>query len=1105
MRPEYLILSGFGPYAGRTELDFQKLGKGGLYLITGDTGAGKTTIFDAITFALYGEASGQVRESGMFRSKYAAPETPTFVELTFSYQGKIYRVRRNPEYLRPKGRGSGMTVQKADAELIFPDGRQPVTKAREVTKAVTELTGLDYRQFTQIAMIAQGDFQKLLLAGTAERGEIFRQLFHTGLYREVQNRLKDEVKQRWKQYDELRRSISQYLDGTDAGQDEELSLEFQELKKEHFDGKAVRGMEILSQLLERDAKRLQEMDSSLRTLEETIRRETGQAEKLRQRKKLEQDLELKMADRKQAEEWLKLAQREADASLKAAEDCGPLETQIRQAKERLQKWSTMEQLEGQLGDLARALEQVETKAQAEGQRLGKLEEEAAFIGRELEQFQGLDGRRERFLAEKARLEQQQAELDKGRNLWEEAKKRLSLTKEKLSLLQKESVEVEERLKQDREEFEKTKAAELSLEQIQREQQVLENRKIQLFHLTEQISKRKTAAENLKQSQARYQTAAEISRSLRKQYTELEQLFFDGQAGILAAQLRSGEACPVCGSLHHPLPARAQKNVPGKEELEKKEKEVNQAEGKTERFSGEAGQWRKRLEEEEERLARAGMPLYGVSEPEQLEALAEKEKQELISVEKEVSRRRRQAEAEKERKEQLEARLKSGEEKFRQKENAFREMEKQKAADERGCQEYRKRLEEICRPGEKGNAGDPSFSGKTGAAYVSENYDTAEHAARLLLVLKEKLRRVMEELEKNSIWEKRRKNLEQRREETEKRRKEAETVIHSCEKQMAEKRTEIRGCQERILDLQGETAGETKEALETGIRLWTEKKAQLESAREMTGQKYQRQKELLAGLIQAEKTLKSQLAESEGLDEAGILEALSQAEEQKRTLSRERDAQYAAGENNRKIYNAVIGRRQEMEQAEQEYVWLKALSDTANGTLSGKQKIELETYIQMNYFDRILRKANLRLMTMSSGQYELKRREDSDNKKEKAGLELNVIDHYNGSERSVKTLSGGETFQASLSLALGLSDEIQSRTGGIRLDAMFVDEGFGSLDEDALNQALKALEGLTEGERLVGIISHVSELKERIDHKIVVTRYRSREGTGSRAEVIAGSR
>lgn len=1105
MRPEYLILSGFGPYAGRTELDFQRLGKGGLYLITGDTGAGKTTIFDAIAFALYGEASGQVRESGMFRSKYAAPETPTFVELTFSYQGKIYRVRRNPEYLRPKGRGSGMTLQKADAELVFPDGRQPVTKAREVTKAITELTGLDYRQFTQIAMIAQGDFQKLLLAGTAERGEIFRQLFHTELYREVQNRLKEEVKQRWKQYDELRRSISQYLDGADAGRDAELSLEFKELKKEHFDGRAVRGMEILSQLLKRDEARLQEMDTSLGKLEETIVRETRQAEKLRQRKKLEQDLGLRLAARKQAEAELEMARSEAEASLKKAEECGSLEAQIRRAEERLEKWSAREKLEAQREALVQVLAQTEKQAQAEGGKIAKLEEEDVFIGKELEQFQGLDGRRERLLAEKERLEQQREEAKKGKALWEQAKNRLRLTEEQLTVLQQESFEEGERLTRARGELEKTKAAELSLEQIQKEQQILENRKIRVSHLEEQIAKRKTAAENLKQSQARYQTAAEISRSLRMEYTELEQLFFDGQAGILAAQLKEGKACPVCGSLHHPMPACVQKQVPRKEELEKREKEVNSAEGRTERCSGEARQWRKRLEEEDGQLARTGRMFYGVTEPEQLEALAEKERQELILLEKEVGSRRIQAEAEKKQRERLETWLKTGEERFQQKENAFREKEKQKAAEERGCQEYRKRLEEICRLGEMGNAGEPFFNGQTGAAYASEDYDTAEHAARLLLVLEEKLRRVMEELEKNRVREERRKALELRREETEKRRKEAETGIHSCEKQMAEKRTEIRGYQERILELKGETAGEPKEQLEQKIRLCREKKTRLESAREMAGQRYQKQKELLAGLIQAEKTLKSQLAESEGLDEAGILETLSQAEEQKRTLSRERDAQYAAGENNRKIYNAVIGRRQEMEQAEQEYVWLKTLSDTANGTLSGKQKIELETYIQMNYFDRILRKANLRLMTMSSGQYELKRREDSDNKKEKAGLELNVIDHYNGSERSVKTLSGGETFQASLSLALGLSDEIQSRSGGLRLDAMFVDEGFGSLDEDALNQALKALEGLTEGERLVGIISHVSELKERIENKIVVTRCRNREGTGSRAEVITGGR
>ena len=191
----------------------------------------------------------------------------------------------------------------------------------------------------------------------------------------------------------------------------------------------------------------------------------------------------------------------------------------------------------------------------------------------------------------------------------------------------------------------------------------------------------------------------------------------------------------------------------------------------------------------------------------------------------------------------------------------------------------------------------------------------------------------------------------------------------------------------------------------------------------------------------------------------------------------------------------------MKQTEKEYVWIHSLADTAGGTLNGKSKVELETYVQMAYFDRILRRANLRLMTMSSVQYEMKRRESADNKKDKSGLELNVIDHYNGSERSVKTLSGGETFQASLSLALGLSDEIQSMAGGIQMDAMFVDEGFGSLDEDALNQAVKALGNLAEGKKLVGIISHVSELKDRIDKKIVITKNRSGERVGSSITVL----
>ena len=268
MRPQKLTISAFGPYAGKTEIDFSRLGDRGLFLITGDTGAGKTTIFDAIAFALYGEASGNVREAGMFRSKYAGEEMPTFVELEFVYREKRYRIRRNPEYLRPKGRGTGYTMQKADAELTFFDGRQPVTRTREVTRAVEEVIGLDYRQFTQIAMIAQGDFQKLLLAGTQERGEIFRQIFHTGLYQEVQNRLRDAAKERWKEYDEIRRSISQYLSGVVCEGSPEISLELESLRKVKFEGRVGRGLELLQELLEQDGAALEQMDDQLSGLDE---------------------------------------------------------------------------------------------------------------------------------------------------------------------------------------------------------------------------------------------------------------------------------------------------------------------------------------------------------------------------------------------------------------------------------------------------------------------------------------------------------------------------------------------------------------------------------------------------------------------------------------------------------------------------------------------------------------------------------------------------------------------------------------------------------------------------------------------------------------------
>ena len=357
MKPKKLVISAFGPYADRMELDFERLGGGGLYLITGDTGAGKTTIFDAITFALYGEASGEVRKGEMFRSKYAKPEVRTFVELTFTYQGKDYTVKRNPEYLRPKDRGQGMTMEKANAELIFPDERQPVTKISEVTKAVTELLGLDQRQFRQIAMIAQGDFQKLLLAGTADRSEIFRKMFHTEIYQELQNRLREEAKARWKTYDEKKRSISQYLDNVVCPEDARWKKEFDRLKKENFNGQVMRGMELLAQCIEWDEEQLRMLKEEQRALYGEIEKKNQLLGKIKERQTRQAEKEQKENERKLLLPEVEEKKKKSEQAEKEAGICEKLEEQIREEKACLELLRKMKQEQEAMTQLQKELQE----------------------------------------------------------------------------------------------------------------------------------------------------------------------------------------------------------------------------------------------------------------------------------------------------------------------------------------------------------------------------------------------------------------------------------------------------------------------------------------------------------------------------------------------------------------------------------------------------------------------------------------------------------------------------------------------------------------------------------------------------------------------------
>ena len=723
-------------------------------------------------------------------------------------------------------------------------------------------------------------------------------------------------------------------------------------------------------------------------------------------------------------------------------------------------------------------------------------------------------------------------------------------------------------------------------------------------------------QELERAQKEYEQAAAVHGRVQAELGIMEQLFYDAQAGLLARNLTEGEKCPVCGSVHHPEPARLLTGAPEKPELDRKKKEADRVRQAMIEASAAAMQGGLRLREEEESLRAEAGELFGMAmsceDREWRTFFQSRAAAEIKAAETALDAGKEQAGAmiqlleQKSRVEQENARLEitlpelqKAEERAREAVTAaetalsglcdqrksfleelglpddgeaFEELSRRcrektdvllKAREETACYrrlreerlELQKRLEAVQRelaekqqeesagmgrmealedqiqaelalsgagaglkPGkaiENGWAAEETDQGggwtkgelapedgRTGGEEAGEkkNMDWIRRLENELEELDAALSKIQAELEVN-----RKKLL--RREQLEKAAEETERLSGDCQKQAGDKMLLLARMDAERAGLLGSI--EEKKAVlgaltrEENRRKGEEAREKKRAVSEQTAEAERAYLECMqkdAGLREAITALEGQTDPMVTESEADAAEALGQKEREREEAREERTRQYAEYENNRRIYDAVLKSRDAMVKAERRYIWVKALSDTANGNLAQKHKIELETYVQMAYFDRILRKANVRLMTMTGGQYELVRKKDQDTRQGKVGLDLNVTDHYNGSQRSVKTLSGGESFMASLSLALGLSDEIQARAGGIQLDAMFVDEGFGSLDEEALNQAVKVLNGLAGGNRMVGIISHVAELKERIDRKIVVKKDRTGGGGGSRIEV-----
>lgn len=1096
MRPLKLTVSAFGPYAGRVVMDLEQLGQQGLYLITGDTGAGKTTIFDAITYALYGEPSGDNRDPSMFRSKYARPETPTEVELVFSYGGKTYTVRRNPEYERLAKKGGGTTIQKADAELTLPDGRL-VTKAREVNREIIGIIGLSRSQFSQIAMIAQGDFLKLLLADTRSRQEIFREIFKTRYYMVFQERMKSESGKLQRDCEAARASVQQYIGGIVCQEDDLSKPQLEKAQAGELPFQET--VELVEQLIAQDRAEEAEQQKTLDRLTEELKETAALLSKAEEAQKTREKLAQARREREELLPRVEAAQKTLEAEQEKAPRQEQLNRELGALEAELPRYQELRESEASLAALAERITELEEKKQQQAEEQQAKAQALHIWKQELGALAPVETERERLEREKSQTEGRRTALESLETQvgqWQECLKKIqagqsrrqALGEQKAALVV-ELLEKQGRLQADRETFQATQSLPEEQQGLLHRQEKAREKKSALSALMtalEECAGKQTA---LKDMQEVYAQARERSEQMEDDYRRKNRAFLDEQAGLLAQSLTEGQPCPVCGALHHPAPAQLSGNAPTEAELEAAKEAWETAQQAAQEKSLAAGKQRAALEERQRQLLR-NMAEY-VEAP-TLDAAQQQLTACQLEVEQELA--------------QLHEALLDLEAQLTHRAKLEQEIGKQ----EEVLAELTRRQEQLQEDMTQAEVAQSALGGQREQLEETLRRDMGAHLDSCALeeapaAIAQALAKTRDELAQLAQQEQLLQGKVQRKQELDRQIPLEEQALRALEESAAKLREELAGTQSRREEMAGQI-----QTLRDRLSF-----PNLDAARQKLDALRAERQGLVQALLEARETAAARQGELTAADAAiGELQALLERTrevdaEALQLRSQELTRQRAeASEAQKAVHARLVAnetalrnmqeRAADLEQLEQRYTWMRTLSNTVNGNLTGKEKIALETYIQMTFFDRILKRANLRLLVMSGGQYELKRRREAENNRSQSGLELDVIDHYNGSERSVKTLSGGESFKASLSLALGLSDEVQSAAGGIRLDTMFVDEGFGSLDEESLAQALRALTGLTEGSRLVGIISHVAELKEKIDKQIVVTKEKT---GGSRVEIV----
>lgn len=1047
MKPMKLIISAFGPYAGEVpEIDFSRFEEKGLFLISGDTGAGKTTIFDAICFALYGENSGRFRDTKNLRSEYAKETTDTYVDFYFTHQGRDYHVWRRPEYVRKKQRGSGVTLVKENA-VFYSGDSTPIEGKTQVNDAVKELLHIDEKQFKQIVMIAQGEFWTLLNATTDDRTKILRTIFQTDGYKNIEYRLKERMDAGYKQRMKTEESILQYFSDVSADAEDELAEQLSELQvRAEKSGSAWNLAELtwmLKAVIASDKEKLEGVLSELKVMETefdkskealaTAETNNGFLDRLERLKEKEKELKETKKEMDEKEALLlrqKLVAREVHPEFLAWKEkessVKGLELQIEEKKEDVKTASEKAEVakeafleakreQPEADELQKRIDKIEEEEKQYQQR-DELTREIEKLGKALEGFEE---------EEQALEERNLALKDDIKNLMETVKN-LKGTPEKLT-----------GIRTIREKYQ---------DLLERIDTIID------FRIPDRERKKK----ELGRKQKAYKKAFSAYEEANKERIEAERILDDCRAGILAGGLEEGQKCPVCGSVHHPELAKVPEEAMTEEafkELKDREDalQIRKSDANTAAESAKTA-----LTEYEDRLR------WDILDCLENKLLDMKQTYETLD---ELNKNIIEAQ------ETVKDRL---EENNRQQDDLEKDCEiltkAEKELEEaqglktetlaRDREEYVKRKQIA----EKAKAEKEAVL-KTFAKLSFDSFETAMSERDKARVRKKS---ILDQIEKSDDANKK----------ADKKLASEQSALEILEKTITKERKEE---EERKQKLEAAVKKYKFDSVDDMLRFVLSEEEIAEADDEIN---HYKQEVITNGkqLEDAEKDAKGR----ERIDVAGLKK---QCDSQREEVEKKRNVVNIIKnrlQGNEEKLEKILSQETALEKARKENGICTRLYNLVKGT-TGNGKITLEQYIQAAGFDGIIAAANRRLLPMSDGQYELYRQADSPGRKSNTFLDLEVLDNFTGHKRPVGSLSGGESFKASLSLALGLSDTVSMSLGGIQMDALFVDEGFGTLDRKSIESAMDILINLSGTSKLVGIISHREELMENIPQQIRVKR------------------